>query len=69
MGKKTAIVCQGKQIDYNAFLSLVNQYISLLNAYKITKYDFVAIQMERSIEMVALLFATIYTGAAFFFDK
>ena len=66
MGKKTAIVCQGKQIDYNAFLSLVNQYISLLNAYKITKYDFVAIQMERSIEMVALLFATIYTGAAFF---
>jgi len=66
---KTAIICQGKEINYNEFFVLVNNYAAILDEYKINAYDFVVIQMERCIQMVALMFALIKTGATFYLAK
>ena len=64
-GKNIAIITDKEKITYEELNNKVNVIIDKLKLSNITKGDFVAISMNRSIEMIASIFAVLKVGAAY----
>lgn len=64
-GDKTALVCGDETLDYQTFWQRVLSLSCHLQQAGVKRGDIVAIMLDRSIDMVAALVATMYTGAAY----
>lgn len=64
-GKEIAIVTENEEITYEELNNKVNVIIDRLIQRNVNKGDFVGISMNRSIEMIASIFAVLKLGAAY----